>query len=222
MEREPYIYERLGEPSSSIRLVTLSRGAPEDTIQIQIRQFSLQYLRNVKKDHALEILWQALSYTWGDLGDTQDILVESSVDHTTSQHLRCLSVTKNLADALRHLRLEDEDRLLWADAICIDQGSDESALHERAQQVRIMHHIYSQADGVIIWLGLGYDDSSYALQLLKELASPITVDWTTYAISTTDGKTTSAMEAWTNRRRSDSQEYKAIVSLLGRSWFERV
>ena len=60
-------------------------------------------------------------------------------------------ITKNCEAALRRLRYEDKPRVLWVDAICINQ--DKSALYERSQQVLLMREIYSRAAEVLVWLG---------------------------------------------------------------------
>ena len=81
---------------------------------------------------------------------------------------QAVEVTRNLADALRRLRWVDRARILWADAICIDQGN----LAERGHQVRLMEQIYRKAERVLIWAGEdeGYDARS-AFALLKEIAN---------------------------------------------------
>jgi hypothetical protein len=77
---------------------------------------------------------------------------------------RKLIVGKNCHDALRYLRLGHEDRLLWLDAICINQDN----LIERAQQVRIMNDVYSRALNVVVFLGEQVTD---CLALFEELAA---------------------------------------------------
>src|SRR5689334_2388161 len=66
--------------------------------------------------------YEALSYTWGDPG-LRDSIVCNGV---------AVSVTTNLASALRLLRLAGRERTLWADAICINQQDQ----NEIGQQVR--------------------------------------------------------------------------------------
>ncbi|KAG0645851.1 Heterokaryon incompatibility protein [Hyphodiscus hymeniophilus] len=51
--------------------------------------------------------------------------------------------------ALRRLRHHEKERVLWVDAICIDQEDDK----ERGHQVGLMCKIYSKAHQVLIWLG---------------------------------------------------------------------
>ena len=57
--------------------------------------------------------------------------------------------TQNLSDFLRFLRLPRASRLLWADAICIDQTTDV----EKNHQLRLMGRIYRQAKEVVVWFG---------------------------------------------------------------------
>jgi hypothetical protein len=62
-----------------------------------------------------------------------------------------VKVTLNLEMALRHLRyaVGDKQRVLWADAICINQQD----LEERSQQVLLMAKIFKHAEQAFIWLG---------------------------------------------------------------------
>lgn len=107
----------------------------------------------------------ALSYVWGDPSDTEAIVVNS----------RVIQVTKNLASALRHLRLafclpgERTTTYVWADAVCINQGD----VIEKNSQVKMMASIYSAAYMVIAWLGTDDDNDQMELgfdviQLIEE------------------------------------------------------
>lgn len=49
--------------------------------------------------------------------------------------------------------LDRGERMLWIDALCINQDD----LEERAAQVKIMPQIYDRADEVLVWLGTGLD-----------------------------------------------------------------
>lgn len=55
---------------------------------------------------------------------------------------------------------------LWADAICIDQTSNE----ERASQILLMEDIFRSAETVYAWLGEAQDGSHKAIELLGDLA----------------------------------------------------
>lgn len=87
--------------------------------------------------------FEALSYEWGE--DKHNPSTPIFV------HGNTYYVTKNLQSALRYLQLKHEPRIIWADAICINQYDTE----ERAQQVSQMRKIYD-VDGarrVLVWLG---------------------------------------------------------------------
>jgi hypothetical protein len=85
------------------------------------------------------LVYEALSYTWGDPNDKQEIRLQNSP----------FPVTKNLHAALVHLRLSYSPRTLWIDAICINQAD----IEERNRQVKHMREIYTRAMRVIVWLG---------------------------------------------------------------------
>ncbi|OCL04375.1 hypothetical protein AOQ84DRAFT_301006, partial [Glonium stellatum] len=58
--------------------------------------------------------YEALSYVWGEPSETETI----SLDRQE------IKVTLNLESALRHLRRGDSDKVLWIDAIYIDQNNN--------------------------------------------------------------------------------------------------
>ncbi|KAK0623848.1 heterokaryon incompatibility protein-domain-containing protein, partial [Immersiella caudata] len=89
-------------------------------------------------------LWHAgaytcLSYRWGDTTEMKSIFVDDKE----------FLVRRNLYDALKRLRLHDEPRRLWIDAICINQ--DDTS--ERSAQVAVMQYIFQNATDVIAWIG---------------------------------------------------------------------
>lgn len=85
----------------------------------------------------------ALSYTWA----TED------GDSSLSECLQCdgaiINVTRNCDAALRRLRQTEQVRVLWVDAVCIDQSNDD----ERSLQIALMRQIYTQAAWVGFWVG---------------------------------------------------------------------
>lgn len=93
---------------------------------------------------ANKIEYEALSYTWGDV---KDLANRGEILLHGQEH----EITQNLESGLRHLRFKDKPRILWADAVCINQTD----LDERVQQVSQMHQIYNPggASHVLVWLG---------------------------------------------------------------------
>jgi hypothetical protein len=127
-----YKFAPLQHPDS-IRLLTLHAGERSSTIKISLRE--------VRSSEKYE--YEALSYTWAtdDGDDCRSCLVQCGSKY--------IKVTKNCEAALQRLRYPEKERVLWVDAICIDQDN----LEERGHQVGLMRNIYSKANGVLIWLG---------------------------------------------------------------------
>jgi hypothetical protein len=140
---EPYVYEPLVGPSK-IRLLTLAPGQSQDAIHCA--------LDTVELDSSPD--YEAISYCWGSSLSEQTIVCNGG----------SLSITKNLYDALYRFRDSCEPRMLWADAICINQMDTA----ERTQQVPLMRRIYAQCSQCLVWLGLhDYGDGAAAHLLLK-------------------------------------------------------
>ncbi|KAF3070244.1 hypothetical protein CFAM422_006775 [Trichoderma lentiforme] len=99
--------------------------------------------------------FEALSYCWGDATDKLLIFCDGVP----------FPVTKNLESALRHLRQTEDERTLWVDAICINQGN----IPERNHQVSIMKDIYRKARLVVIWLGDADEDSDLVFPLCERM-----------------------------------------------------
>jgi hypothetical protein len=130
MRRSGYPYLKLPQDGTSLRLlVLLPRSSSSQRISCKLAHQSL--LDGSK--------YEALSYVWGNPKDTVDILVDGQE----------FPITKNLHKALRALRNPTEPRVLWVDAICIDQANQA----ERAWQVGLMGKLFRQAERVIAWLG---------------------------------------------------------------------
>ncbi|RSL58699.1 hypothetical protein CEP54_007619 [Fusarium duplospermum] len=89
--------------------------------------------------------YEAVSYTWaGEDGDStlsKPIYVGPFWD--------CLIQTNNCWEMLRFVRPWRGIRMLWVDAVCINQNN----LSERSSQVANMGHIYSSCSRVIVYLG---------------------------------------------------------------------
>jgi hypothetical protein len=133
------------EEGHAIRLVQLIKG---DGYEIECHLLKA-FVNEVG------IPYEALSYAWGDTAKTKQILLNN----------RRFLVTENLFIALQHLRLEDEDRILWIDAICIDQTQN----LERNHQIMHMASIYREAETVLFWLGPSTPSQNLLMHSLKTL-----------------------------------------------------
>ena len=134
-----------------IRTITLLPTPDQDKLSCHLQAHSLD-------DD--DVPYEALSYLWGHHGYAQTIVCNG----------RCLSISQNLYGFLDRLRVNKAltPARLWIDAICINQKDNE----ERSQQVMLMKHIYTQAQGVIIWLGADFDgDAHLAFNLASEITN---------------------------------------------------
>ncbi|KAK7415746.1 hypothetical protein QQX98_005659 [Neonectria punicea] len=113
--------------------------------------------------------YEALSYVWGDAGVSEYAQVEAEDSQAAGQPLATLGIRPNLASALRHLRSTDATRVLWIDAICINQDD----IPERNEQVKRMTNIYSLAHQVVAWLGEESNNSKHALATLRHVAQQL-------------------------------------------------
>ncbi|EPE05318.1 heterokaryon incompatibility protein [Ophiostoma piceae UAMH 11346] len=95
--------------------------------------------------------YEALTYVWNEVWGHFPIWVDrgdTSNGKNTKEDVY-ISVTANLDAALRHVRYRTRSRVLWVDAICINQDD----LAERSQQVRQMRRIYEMCTADVAWLG---------------------------------------------------------------------
>jgi hypothetical protein len=128
------LYQPLDTSASEIRLLTIiPSDNPPSEVTCKLTTASLDN----------PPYYVALSYAWGD---------ESLVRPITVNNQRCL-VTASLELALRRIRRlpgkRGRPQILWADAVCINQGD----IPEKSTQVLLMGRIYSEAPRVMVWLG---------------------------------------------------------------------
>jgi hypothetical protein len=101
-------------------------------------------LRRTSLANPDRLLYEALSYCWGD---GYEVVPISLVDDAGS--LVELLVSSNLEHAIRRIRQPDKDRLFWIDLLSINQND----MAERSQQVAMMSEIYASAQSVCVWIG---------------------------------------------------------------------
>lgn len=136
---------------SEIRLIALHPGSGSQDLMCSLTTIPLSAARLNE--------YEAVSYSWGAPGDMYPVRCNNSdlVKTTEGEALMMfpmeskasIKVSQNLRDALLRLRVEDDFRMLWIDAICINQED----MQERSEQVQLMAEIYERATKVIIWLG---------------------------------------------------------------------
>lgn len=144
-----FTYLSLNGSDNSIRLLTLHPGVSKDPISCHLENASLQ--------GQSMCYYEALSYMWGKEEAKTPIKVDGKI----------FKVRPNLFAALQNLRLPAKSRVLWIDAICINQQD----LMERNHQVAQMASIYSYATQVLVWLGEATTESGIAMRFLSGFQS---------------------------------------------------
>ncbi|KAI6083497.1 HET-domain-containing protein [Hypoxylon rubiginosum] len=139
-------YQQLDILEFEIRLLEVVEAPSEPTELIRFRGTTR------KLNHQPE--YKALSYCWGD--DTKRLPIEVNE--------QIIYISESLVHALYSVGSKPGD-LLWADAICINQEDPV----EKANQVRLMHLIYSKAEASIIWLGREGPNTKYAHAFLENI-----------------------------------------------------
>jgi hypothetical protein len=175
-----YPYSLLPPDGDNIRLLRLLPNEDKDApLYCELRNYSLQ--RSSLRTH----LYEALSYVWGNPDNTLFICVDKNQ----------FQVTVNLYSALSRLRDHSFERIVWVDAICIDQSNVE----ERKQQVQLMAKIYSNAHRVIVWLGEQTVEIQGALEDIQLAAN----------------------KELTEHSKKETKQ-QAMLNLLQNPWFQRI
>ncbi|KAK4551994.1 hypothetical protein LTR86_010786 [Recurvomyces mirabilis] len=131
-------YRALDRDAKEIRVLVVHRGKAESEVNCS--------LRHVWLAGSMTPTYETVSYVWGSSVPEATIRVDG---HDTK-------VTASAERVIRRFRLPDKDRVLWIDAICINQTD----IGERSQQVAMMQDIYSNTTHNLVWLG--EDDGSAA------------------------------------------------------------
>jgi hypothetical protein len=117
----PAVYHPLDAKAQEIRLLVLEAGTAEQPLLCSLHVTSL--LSEPKPQY------ETVSYAWGDTSLRSTIFISGQNKDVPAGPQR----------VLQRMRLATKSRVLWIDAICIDQDN----LSERDQQVSIMPQIYS-------------------------------------------------------------------------------
>ncbi|KAL8783698.1 MAG: hypothetical protein Q9213_004437 [Squamulea squamosa] len=195
-------YTPLPQTPKAIRVVALL-PAPSKTAAIDCVLSNDSLLNNPQ--------FEALSYTWGDPAHTRDISVNG----------KSFAVTENLFVALQHLRSTSFPRILWIDALCINQND----IPERNQQVQQMRDIYKQASEVLIWLGPESNTTAMAIDFMSKIPWLISGSDPPQLIpyDTLSGESSLKSRLKTMLQLDDFQErWIALSQFLKRPWWGRI
>lgn len=140
------LYKPLNRERREFRLLKFLPSTSSDQPYLELSQHSMD----------TKLPYFALSYVWGTDSADDFVFIDD----------RQFPIRPNLQAALHQLRLSEFTGRLWIDALCINQ----SDVYERNWQVSYMRSIYSNADAVLIWLGIGSPQTDLALNFIKAMA----------------------------------------------------
>lgn len=142
----PYEGQDIDLKQDHIRLLTLLPGSRGDPIVCTSAIVSLSD----------KPVYTALSYVWGDPINRLSIQFNAVLE---------FPITRNLHVALTYLRDETSPKVLWVDALCINQDH----ANEKPHQIQLMGEIYKSATETCIWLGPESDTSELAIEIIRSL-----------------------------------------------------
>ena len=126
-----YTYAPLSNTGKSFRLLKVEPGTDSEPVRCSLHLSDLSIV--------LIPAYETISYCWGD----------ATLRETLELDGQMVSVPASSVAAIRRVRLTKRYRVLWIDALCIDQGN----IQERNQQVAMMTDVYTQSQGNLIYLG---------------------------------------------------------------------
>ena len=135
----------------------------------------------------------ALSYAWGNAKPTTRIQVKSG------RRIFFKLITTTLEAALRQLQLGHTSRLVWADALCINQEPDSE---EKGMQVMQMDRIYNSAKSVHVWLGPSSVESDLAMKFIRRITRQVFWDLGPFRLE---------RKLWSVMEGCSGADYKALV-----------
>jgi hypothetical protein len=99
-----YQYEELSSEGRWIRLLKLLPGTSDDKICLELFTAELENAPS----------YEAISYCWGDPNDLEEVICCGNT----------MDITYSLYSGLERFRYPEKERILWADAICINQSDN--------------------------------------------------------------------------------------------------
>ncbi|MCJ1433234.1 hypothetical protein MMC27_002593 [Xylographa pallens] len=189
-----YVHQSLSDGREAIRLMELFPRQSDELPKCRLFETTVSTSPS----------YQALSYTWGS---------DEKPRYLHTNDMSYIPITENLFTALCHLTERTKSRIVWVDAICIDQDSDT----ERNHQVRFMSLIFRRAERVIVWLGISRDSMLYGYGNSNTLESGTK----SYDDEIKGKSREPVQEILIVREHLFSQDQEQWRQLLHSPWFER-
>jgi hypothetical protein len=145
------VYRKLKNDPKQIRVLEIHAGAGTEDIRCTLRCICLTEEPQTK--------YETVSYAWGDKSQREYLFVNGVHINAPASSVK----------VLRRIRLLHKSRVVWIDAICINQTD----IEERSQQVEIMGLIYARTVRNLIWLGEEDCDTASAIYSIAAISIDI-------------------------------------------------
>ncbi|KAH7084229.1 heterokaryon incompatibility protein-domain-containing protein [Paraphoma chrysanthemicola] len=196
-------YEALSSARQEIRVLDITPSAAADEVlQCTMRTICLL-------DEPVPT-YETISYCWGKPTAPSYIRLNGSL----------VPVTASSEAAIRRMRLPEEMRTLWIDAVCIDQSS----LAERSQQVSLMSTVYRKGKHNLIYLGEDTEGlAERAVRSIQDLIyemKKVTKDFSLLSETLYDPLTCGVQ--FTKEDFLVEVDFEALECLFNLQWFSRL
>lgn len=207
-----FAYQVLDPPGNSIRLLSLLPGQFSDDVYLSIA--------HEKNQDEKRTPYECLSYTWGSPEGQEKVYIRQKrqINGSEVDSLQFLYVRNNLLTALKYIRLPDGPRVIWADAICIDQQN----MSEKGREVGRMGQIYNEAAQVLVWLGPEDESTPMALETIERLSAGVVLTWDHRNCSTVPGSEAEVAEHRIEESNFSPEHWLSLNSFIQRPWFRRL
>lgn len=190
---ERFQYAPLSGPNR-LRLLKLHPANPTQ-IEIDCTLFEAPLIDNSPNEPPNPdiVKYEAISWCWGPQVFSSTLRVHKG------PRVYEFPIVPNLESALRAMRYTNRERILWTDAVCIDQTN----MIERNEQVPKMNRVYGQAESVCIWIGESYENSDQALEFIQ---SKVLSLWQFDKLC---------------ENLKEASNWAALINIMKRPWFSR-
>jgi hypothetical protein len=199
MTTDSFGYTPLSDQEGVFRLLRLKKGTGRN-IECELVHTTLDAENN---------RYEAVSYTWGRKEEADILLL----------HGKQLPITLNLSVILRDLRSPDTDRILWTDAICINQNDNT----ERGCQVQQMKDIFKNAKYVLFYISQPTPMTDLLMTTLQDFQN----ENSNYNLTFDNDQLSTLWRDTQSRLKSrhyalEQRQREGLEHILNQSWFSRV
>lgn len=199
--KRPRVYEYQPVIGRGFRLLILDPGQLDDALSASLIHASLDDLPRLE--------YETISYAWGDANLRSRLQIDNAI----------LDIPTSASAVLHQVRHKHKPRMLWIDAVCINQADVE----ERQQQVAYMRHIYTNSSINLIYLGQSDSQTAAALKTVGTILADLTSQVQSYSklqglLYNSDGSPATVG----GHSQASPYDNEALQSLYDRPWFSRL